>query len=83
MLGFMRADNLNDYKICLYVVTFYIFYLCLCPELATSSIDWTQLCRFYLKTEAESRLRNIVLNKDRTMHNVHIHNNVLDLIQLG
>jgi hypothetical protein len=31
-----------------------------CPELGTSSIDWAQLNRFYLKTEAESSLRNVV-----------------------
>jgi hypothetical protein len=31
-----------------------------CPEIETSSIDWTQLSRFYLKTETESSFRNIV-----------------------
>jgi hypothetical protein len=34
-----------------------------CPEIGTSSIDWAQLCRFYLKTETESSLRNAVLWK--------------------
>jgi hypothetical protein len=29
-------------------------------ETASSSIDWAQLSRFYLKTEAESNLRNVV-----------------------
>jgi hypothetical protein len=29
------------------------------PEIGTSSIDWTQLSRFYLKTETESSLRNV------------------------
>jgi hypothetical protein len=28
-------------------------------EIGTSSIDWVQLSKFYLKTEKESRLRNI------------------------
>jgi hypothetical protein len=30
------------------------------PEIGTSSIDWAQLSRFYLKTEIESSLRNVV-----------------------
>jgi hypothetical protein len=49
--------------------------------LDTSSIDLTQLSRFYLKTEAESRLRNVlkekqdgVLDKDKTMDNVQKRN---------
>jgi hypothetical protein len=46
-----------------------------CPETGTSSIDGAQLSRFYLKTETESSLRNVVvsrinrtvfLDKDRT-----------------
>jgi hypothetical protein len=37
-----------------------------CPEIGTSSIDWAQLSRLYLKTETESNLRNVVfLNKNR------------------
>jgi hypothetical protein len=32
-----------------------------CLEIGTSSIDWAQLSRFYLKTETESSLRNAVL----------------------
>jgi hypothetical protein len=31
------------------------------PEVGTSSIHWAQLSRFYLKTETESSLRNVVL----------------------
>jgi hypothetical protein len=31
------------------------------PEIGTSSIDCAQLSEFYLKTETESSLRNIVL----------------------
>jgi hypothetical protein len=55
-----------------------------CPEMGTRSIDWGQLSRFYLKTETESSLRNVVfcninrtvfLDKDRTMDNVQKHNN--------
>jgi hypothetical protein len=34
--------------------------LSLGPEIGTSSIDWTQLSRFYLKTETESSLQNAV-----------------------
>jgi hypothetical protein len=50
-----------------------------CLEIGTSSLDWAQLIRFYLKTEIESRLRNGVfcnikgtmfLDEDRTMDNV-------------
>jgi hypothetical protein len=50
-----------------------------CPEIGTSSTDWAQLSRFYLKTETESSLRNavlcninraVLLDKDRTMDNV-------------
>jgi hypothetical protein len=29
-------------------------------DIETSSIDWAQLIRFYLKTERESSLRNVV-----------------------
>jgi hypothetical protein len=34
-----------------------------CPEMGTSSIDWAQLSRFYLKTETESNLRSAVFLK--------------------
>jgi hypothetical protein len=45
------------------------------PEIGTSSIDWAQLSRFYLKTETESSLRNVVfLHKGRTMDNGQQHN---------
>jgi hypothetical protein len=53
------------------------------PEIGTSSVDWAQLSGFYLKTEAESSLRNLVfwninrtvfLDKNRTMDNVQKHN---------
>jgi hypothetical protein len=30
------------------------------PEIVTSSIDWAQMSRFYLKTDTESSLRNVV-----------------------
>jgi hypothetical protein len=30
------------------------------PEIGTSSIDWPKLGRFYLQTETESSLRNVV-----------------------
>jgi hypothetical protein len=57
------------------------------PEIGTSSIDWAQLSRCYLKTEIEPSLRNIVLcninravflDKDRTMDNVQKHKNCTD-----
>jgi hypothetical protein len=31
------------------------------PEIGASSIYWIQLSRFYLKTETESSLRNVVV----------------------
>jgi hypothetical protein len=31
-----------------------------CPEIGTSSIDWVELSGFYLKTETESSLRNVM-----------------------
>jgi hypothetical protein len=38
------------------------------PEIGTSFIDWAQLSRFYLKTETECSLRNVVfLNKNRAV----------------
>jgi hypothetical protein len=55
-----------------------------CPEIGTSSIDWAQLSRFYLKTETETSLRIVVLkysykqdgvsDKNRTIDNVQKHN---------
>jgi hypothetical protein len=42
--------------------------------IGTSSIDWVQVSRFYLKMEPESSLQNIVfLNKNRTMDKVQEH----------
>jgi hypothetical protein len=52
-------------------------------EIGTNSIHWAQLSRFYLKTETESSLWNVVfcninrkafLDEDRTMDNVQKHN---------
>jgi hypothetical protein len=44
-------------------------------EIGNSSVEWTQLSRFQLKTESESSLRNVVLlNKNRRMENVQKHN---------
>jgi hypothetical protein len=37
----------------------------LCPDIGTSSIDWAQLSRFYLKTETESILRKVVFWKNK------------------
>jgi hypothetical protein len=39
------------------------------PDVGTSSVDWTQMSRFYLKTETESSLRNVVFcDINRTMN---------------
>jgi hypothetical protein len=35
-------------------------YWCTYPEIGSSSIDWFQLSRFYLKTETEPSIRNVV-----------------------
>jgi hypothetical protein len=52
-------------------------------EIGTISINWAQLSRFYLKTETESSLRNVVfcntnrtafLDKGRTMDDVQKYN---------
>jgi hypothetical protein len=40
---------------------------CTDPEIGTSSIDWAQQSRFYLKTETEASLRNVVLEINRTV----------------
>jgi hypothetical protein len=49
--------------------------LFLSPETGTSSIGWSQLSRFYLKTEAVSSLRNVVFwNINRAMYNAQKHN---------
>jgi hypothetical protein len=44
------------------VLDFYTLFWCWYrfPEIGTSCIDWAQLSRFYLKTETESSLRNVV-----------------------
>jgi hypothetical protein len=48
------------------------FCLLLQLNLETSSIYWTQLSRFRLKTEREFRLRNVVFyTKDRTTDNAY------------
>jgi hypothetical protein len=52
------------------------------PDIGTSSIDWTQLSRFYLKKETIQSPKRCVLknkqdgvfNKDRAMDNVQKHN---------
>jgi hypothetical protein len=45
------------------------------PEIGTSSVDWAQLNRFYMKTETESSLRNVVFSIiNKTMANVQKHN---------
>jgi hypothetical protein len=59
------------------------------PKIGAGCIDWFQLSRFYLKTETESGLWNVVfLNINRAMDNAQKHNvgtnvpssQILDLI---
>jgi hypothetical protein len=51
---------------CLYLKTIlFIFQNTTSPEIGISSIDWSQLNRFYLKTETESSLRNVVIWKKK------------------
>jgi hypothetical protein len=38
---------------------------CRCPKIGTSSINWAQLSRFYLKTHRIQSLKRCVLNKNR------------------
>jgi hypothetical protein len=58
--------------------------LVLVSGIGSSSIDWTQLSSFCLKTETESSLRNVVfLNKNRTMDNVRKHNIYIVIYCLG
>jgi hypothetical protein len=54
-----------------------------CSQIRTSSVDWAQQSRFYLKTETESSIRNVLfwkinrtvcLDTDKTMDNVQKHN---------
>jgi hypothetical protein len=52
---------------------------CRYPEIGTSSIDWTQLSRFYLKTETESSLRNVFLNENSTVDDVQKHTGFMSL----
>jgi hypothetical protein len=47
--------------------------------IGTSSIDWTQLSKSYLKTETEPSLRNVVL-KDK-QDNVLDKDKTLDIVQ--
>jgi hypothetical protein len=63
------------------VLGLHILCWCWCPEIGTSSMDWAQLRGFfYLKTETDSSLRNIVfLNKNRMMDNILKHNNCIVL----
>jgi hypothetical protein len=47
------------------------------PVLALVPGDRAQISTFHLKTEAESSLRNVLLNKNRAMDNVQKHNNCI------
>jgi hypothetical protein len=44
------------------------------PKIGISSMDWAQPTKFYLKTETESSLRNVFLNKYTTMDYAQKHN---------
>jgi hypothetical protein len=66
------------FNVCLNSRRWFVLCLVFIPYLVlvqvSGDIDWAQLSRVYLKTETESRLRNFVLNKNRTMDNVQKHN---------
>jgi hypothetical protein len=48
-----------------------------CSETGTSSVDWAQLSKFYLKTETECNFRNVMfLNKNRTVFEMRTMGNV-------
>jgi F0F1-type ATP synthase beta subunit len=58
-----ETASLNDLTIELYIVYKYYasgHYPSSGPQTGTSSIDWTQLSRSYLKMETESSLRNVL-----------------------
>jgi hypothetical protein len=55
----MFVLTLADGLCCAWLV-YPILFGCRCPETGTSSIDWAQMSRFFLKTETESSLRNAV-----------------------
>jgi hypothetical protein len=87
VLGFIRAEFFNVLMFCLNSRRRFVLclacipYLCWYryPEIETSSIDWAHLSRLILKTETESGLRNVVLNKNRTMDNVQKHNSCINM----
>jgi hypothetical protein len=55
--------------------------LCWCwyLEVGNRSINWAQLSRFHLKTDTESSLWNVVLNKNRMMDNFQKHNKYINI----
>jgi hypothetical protein len=58
----MRPESLLRWSIITIIMFLEIIhYPSISPEIGTNSIDWAQLSRFYLKTETESSLRNVVL----------------------
>jgi hypothetical protein len=61
----MLVLNLAEGLCCAWFI-YSILCWCRCPEIRSSSIDWAQLSRFYLKTETEFSLRNAVCFKEKT-----------------
>jgi hypothetical protein len=55
----VELHNLYKYHVFGHYPSSYL-YLNTVLFIGTSSIDWAQLSRFYLKTETESSLRNVV-----------------------
>jgi hypothetical protein len=53
-----------------------------CPEKGDSSTDWTQLSRFHLKTETESKIRNVLSNRNVTVDTVQQHKICTNLFKL-
>jgi hypothetical protein len=56
---YLSKHNVSDTGFCLHLQVRLPRWDIRCPEIGTSSIDWTQLSRSYLKTETESGLRNV------------------------
>jgi hypothetical protein len=69
--GVFFRSSIRDLKVCddgilmhlLCLRTLSIVLFLFGPERGNSSIDWDQLCRFHLKTETKSSLRNVVCFK--------------------
>jgi hypothetical protein len=74
--NFRDGGVLNAITDFLDIIHHSVFLLKQDPEIGTSSIDWTHReWEGNIRTDTESSLRNVVLNKNRTMDNVKKGNN--------